>query len=88
MKVPLRWLSELVPIDIPVKELAHQLTMAGLEAEKIETIGDGWANVYVGLVENVERHPDADRLNLVDVVAGEHTLGSSPAPQTSPKGSE
>lgn len=74
MKVPLRWLAELVPIEIPVKDLAHQLTMAGLEAEKIETIGDGWANVYVGLVENVERHPDADRLNLVDVVAGEHSL--------------
>src|SRR5215203_3875960 len=48
--------------------------MAGLEAEKIETIGDGWANVYVGLVESVERHPDADRLNLVDVIAGEHAL--------------
>ncbi len=74
MKVPLRWLSDLVPINIPVKDLAHQLTMAGLEAEKIEIIGEGWANVYVGLVENVARHPDADRLNLVDVVAGEHAL--------------
>ena len=56
------------------KELAHRLTMAGLEAEKIEMIGAEWEKVYVGRVEQVEQHPDADRLVLADVVAGEHRL--------------
>lgn len=74
MKVPVRWLRDFVDVDLSVEDLAHRLTMAGLEAEKIETIGDGWDNVFVGYVEHVERHPDADRLNLVDVVAGEHRL--------------
>ena len=74
MKVPMRWLADFVQPDVPVMELAYRLTMAGLEAEKIETIGEGWANVYVGFVEHVEKHPDADRLNLVDVVAGVHAL--------------
>lgn len=74
MKVPTRWLREFVDTGLPVKELAHRLTMAGLEAEKLETIGDGWQNVYVGFVNAVERHPDADRLVLASVEAGEHKL--------------
>ena len=74
MKVPFRWLSEFVDTGLSVKELAHRLTMAGLEAEKITTIGDGWDNIYVGHVEAVDRHPDADRLVLATVDAGEHRL--------------
>lgn len=74
MKVPLRWLSEFIDTGLSPKDLAHRLTMAGLEAEKITTIGDGWNNVFVGHVESVERHPDADRLVLATVAAGEHRL--------------
>lgn len=74
MKVPLRWLSELVDTGLPTAELTHRLTMAGLEAEKIERIGDTWDNVFVGHVERVERHPNADRLVLAEVAAGEHRL--------------
>ncbi|MGI9254878.1 MAG: phenylalanine--tRNA ligase subunit beta [Thermomicrobiales bacterium] len=74
MKVPMSWLNEIVDTGLPVKELAHRLTMAGLEAEKFEVIGERWDNVYVGYVEKVERHPDADRLVLASVNAGEHHL--------------
>ena len=74
MKVPLRWLTEFVDTGLPVNELAHRLTMAGLEAEKITVIGDAWDKIYVGHVEAVERHPDADRLVLATVDAGEHRL--------------
>src|SRR5215218_6334043 len=74
MKVPLRWLSEYIDTGLTVEELAHRLTMAGLEAEKISVIGDGWDKIYIGRVEAVERHPDADRLVLATVDAGEHRL--------------
>ncbi|MFN8663324.1 MAG: phenylalanine--tRNA ligase subunit beta [Thermomicrobiales bacterium] len=74
MKVPMRWLREFVDTGLSARELAHRLTMAGLEAEKVETIGDGWQNVFVGHVDTVERHPDADRLVLATVSAGEHHL--------------
>ncbi|MGB3328262.1 MAG: phenylalanine--tRNA ligase subunit beta [Thermomicrobiales bacterium] len=74
MNVPYKWLRDYVPTDLPPKELARRLTMAGLEAEKIEETGALWDKVYVGLVTNVEPHPDADRLVLVDVDAGEHSL--------------
>lgn len=74
MKVPMRWLTEFVDTGLDARALAQRLTMAGLEAEKIETIGDGWDKVYVGHVDRVERHPDADRLVLATVTAGEHHL--------------
>src|SRR5215212_6562855 len=74
MKVPLRWLSEFIDTGLTVEELAYRLTMAGLEAEKISVIGDTWDKIYIGQVEAVERHPDADRLVLATVDAGEHRL--------------
>src|SRR5215216_3295163 len=74
MKVPMKWLGEYVETGLSPKELAHRLTMAGLEAEKIEEIGDLWDKVYVGHVHSVERHPNADRLVLADIEAGEHRL--------------
>jgi phenylalanyl-tRNA synthetase beta chain len=40
MKVPISWLNDYVDIDdIPIEELAHKLTMAGLEVEEIHFLG-------------------------------------------------
>ena len=40
MKVPLSWLQDYVDVkDIPIEELAHKLTLAGLEVEEIHFIG-------------------------------------------------
>ncbi len=74
MKVPLRWLGDLVDIELSTDELMHRLTMAGLEAENVTHIGAGWSHVFVGDVVSVTQHPDADRLVLADVHAGEHQL--------------
>ena len=74
MKAPLSWLKDMVNIDISAEELAERMTMAGLEAEKIEHLGAEWDKVYVAEVMDVTQHPDADRLVLADVAAGEHRL--------------
>ena len=39
MKIPLSWLKGFVDIELPLEELAHQLTMAGLEVEEIRYVG-------------------------------------------------
>lgn len=74
MKVPFRWLQQYVEIAVTPEELAQRLTMAGLEAEEISYIGDDWDKIYVAHVRSVTPHPDADRLVLADVDAGEHRL--------------
>ncbi len=39
MKVPISWLKEFVEISLPIEELAHKLTLAGLEVEEIRYVG-------------------------------------------------
>ena len=65
MKVSWRWLEEYVELgDLTPRELAQRLTMAGLEAEKIEEIGADWDRnlVRVARVKEVRRIAGADRV--------------------------
>lgn len=39
MKVPISWLREFVDISLPIEELAHRLTLAGLEVEAVQYVG-------------------------------------------------
>ena len=50
MLIPLSWLREYVDIDIPAQELAHRLTMAGVEVGEVVELG-GWKESPVGSVE-------------------------------------
>jgi phenylalanyl-tRNA synthetase beta chain len=70
MKLPLSWLSEFVKLEADVDELCRRLTMAGLEVESVERVAPGFSDVFVARVLKVERHPNADRLNLCEVDAG------------------
>lgn len=70
MRVPLSWLRDYVDIEIPLQELAHRLTMAGIEVEAVERIGARWDKIYVGEVLEVRPHPHADRLTIAEVEYG------------------
>ena len=70
MKLPLSWLAEFVTLEADVDELCRRLTLAGLEVENVERAAPGFSDVFVARVLKVERHPNADRLNLCDVDAG------------------
>jgi phenylalanyl-tRNA synthetase beta chain len=71
MKVTLSWLREMVEIDLPPAELAHRLTMAGIEAESVEIIGQDWERVVIGQVVDLDRHPNADNLYVLKVDRGD-----------------
>ena len=73
MRVPLSWLAEYVPLTLPPQELAHRLTMAGVETTYEPGPSAGWANVVVGHVLSVDPHPNADRLRLATVDIGGET---------------
>jgi phenylalanyl-tRNA synthetase beta chain len=74
MKVALSWLKEFVPIEADTAELSRRLSVAGLEVEGVERVAPAFAGVVIGKVLKVQKHPDAERLNLceVDAGAGEH----------------
>jgi len=73
MKLSLNWLREFVDVDVPAPELARLLIDATAEVEGWEVIGAGWdpEKIRVAEVLAVEPHPNADRLRLVTVDAGQ-----------------
>lgn len=71
MKVSLRWLEEFVSVDATVDEIARRLTVAGLEVEDVERVTPSFSGVVVARVLEVGKHPNADRLSLCQVDAGE-----------------
>ncbi len=54
-------------------ELAHMLTMSGLEVEEVEAVAPPFSNVVVAEVLEVAKHPNADRLNVCTVNVGTGT---------------
>ena len=73
MKIPETWLYEWVKPDLPLSDLGHQLTMAGLEIEQIETVAEPFNGVIVASVVSLAPHPNADRLKVCQVDIGEAT---------------
>ena len=73
MRVPLSWIRDFTPLDVPVDEIAAALNRVGLEVEGIDEPGREITGVRVARVLDVLAHPDADRLRLVDVDLGDRT---------------
>ncbi len=71
MKFSNKWLREWVDPPVSTEELAHQLTMAGLEVDAVEPVAAEFSDVVVAEVEDVQPHPDADKLRVCRVNAGQ-----------------
>lgn len=71
MQVSLNWLNEFVDIsDIEPSQIAHELTMSGLEVEGIEEVKPKFTNIKTVKIEKIDAHPNSDRLHLVTVNTG------------------
>jgi phenylalanyl-tRNA synthetase beta chain len=73
MRVPISWLREYVPIEMPLDELASRLSISSAEVEGVERRGvTGDLELFrVGKVVEAIKHPNADRLQLTKVDVGE-----------------
>src|SRR5918911_678481 len=71
MRAPLSWLREFAPIEGDAAELASALSELGLVVDGIERIGEGLDQVVVARVLTTRPHPNADKIQLVDVDAGD-----------------
>ncbi|SFN18967.1 phenylalanyl-tRNA synthetase beta subunit [Formivibrio citricus] len=66
-----QWLRTWVNPALDSEALAHLLTMAGLEVEENDPAAPAFTQVIVAEVLTVQKHPDADRLNVCTVNVGE-----------------
>jgi len=71
MKVSLSWLKDYVPIEIDPSDLAEALTMVGLEIESVSDRYGYLDTVYVGRIEEIAPHPNADKLHMCQVDTGQ-----------------
>ena len=71
MKVLLSWLREFAPIDGDPDALAAQLSDLGLAVEEMRILGGGLDGIVVARVLGLRPHPQADKIQLVDVDPGD-----------------
>jgi phenylalanyl-tRNA synthetase beta chain len=70
MIVSVEWLRNYVDVVLPVEELAHRLTMVGLEVEAVRQRNAFLERVLTVKLGPVRRHPNADHLYLCQVSDG------------------
>ncbi len=73
MNISINWIKDYVdlPEDITPQELGIRFTLATCEVEGVETSGEHLRAVKVVEITAIEKHPDADKLNLVTFMTGE-----------------
>ena len=71
MKFSENWLRSHVKVTASRDELSAVLTAIGLEVEEVTALGEGLEHVVVARIISAERHPEADRLQICQVDAGQ-----------------
>jgi phenylalanyl-tRNA synthetase beta chain len=75
LKISLNWIKDYVNLDgITTEEIVDKLTMSGLEVEDYVDERKKYSGIIVGLVKEVEKHPDADKLTVCTVYDGNSDL--------------
>ncbi len=74
MKFSENWLRSHVPTEASRDELSATLTAIGLEVEDVTVLGEGLENVIVARIVECAKHPEADRLQVCQVDAGQGGL--------------
>lgn len=71
MKFTLSWLKEHLETDATVDQIVDALTRIGLEVEGVENPAEKLAPFTIAKVLTAERHPQADKLQVLTVDAGD-----------------
>ncbi|MFD1610584.1 phenylalanine--tRNA ligase subunit beta [Sphingomonas tabacisoli] len=71
MKFTLSWLKEHLETEATLEQIVDTLTRIGLEVEGVENAAEKLAPFRIAKVLTAERHPQADKLQVLSVDAGE-----------------
>ena len=72
MKAPLSWLRDYVDIDVSAQELKDKLFSCGFEVEELIDVGAAIDRCVVGKITSLEKHPDADKLQICKLDCGKY----------------
>ena len=70
MKLSLNWIKKYVPLpdDMDMAQLAYDLTMSTVEVEGMEKLADQFENICIGVINEIQPHPNADKLKVLNAV--------------------
>ena len=68
------WLRELIALPVDHERLLEQFNLLGLEVDSCEPAAPGFSGVVVAEIVEISKHPDADRLRVCKVNAGQNEL--------------
>ncbi|RPI12939.1 MAG: phenylalanine--tRNA ligase subunit beta [Ignavibacteriae bacterium] len=71
MKVSLNWLKDYIDVELPADELITGLISIGFDLEGVENQADKLKNFVIGKVLERVKHPNADKLSVCKVDAGQ-----------------
>lgn len=74
MQFPESWLREFCNPPLTTQQLADTLTMAGLEVEELRPMAPPFTKIVVAEIKEAAQHPNADRLRVCQVDAGQGAL--------------
>ncbi len=74
MQFPESWLRDFCNPPLSTQQLADTLTMAGLEVEELKPVAPPFTKIVVGKIVEAVQHPNADRLRVCQVDAGQGQL--------------
>ena len=73
MQISYNWLKKYIDINFTPADLSEKLTMAGLEVEGVDYLGEGLDDIIIARIEKIKEHPDADKLVICMVKTGSDT---------------
>ncbi|MGM0548360.1 MAG: phenylalanine--tRNA ligase subunit beta [Bacillota bacterium] len=99
LQISYNWLKKYIDIDFTPADLSEKLTMAGLEVEGVEYLGEGLEDIIIAKIEKIKKHPNADKLvicmlktkkegNLIPVVTGASNVKSGQMVPFAPVGAK
>ena len=74
MLISIDWLKDYVDIDCTIEVLSDKLVSAGFEVEGVTRQADNCKRVVVGRIDNLEKHPDADKLQICTINIGSENV--------------
>lgn len=74
MRVSINWLKKYIDTNATAEQIADKLTAIGLEVEEIMDNSAAFKDFVIGEIKTKEKHPNADKLNVLGVWDGKQML--------------
>jgi phenylalanyl-tRNA synthetase beta chain len=74
MRYSYNWLKDISGASLSAQEIAELITMHSFEVEEFEKVGGSFEKIVVGEILEIEKHPNADKLQITKVDVGKEKL--------------